>query len=227
MRGRHVEGRRAAAIDGRRAVPARKDLGLRPDQRLGVGRLQRRVRHRPGRGTGDDEAQAALAHSERRLPAVRRREGPDLFPAVQLRAVSEPAEPGRVLRRRLRQHEDRQRRQDVQLQKFFAPFSGWFLTPKMRYYLYVWSSNASQGDPAQVVGAGNLTWTFNRLVERRCRHHVAALRAKHRGSVPVLARRGRPPDRRRVLPRARTPPASGSKASSTPRSSTRRCSPTT
>jgi hypothetical protein len=57
-----------------------------------------------------------------------------------------------------------QRRQDVQLQKFFAPFSGWFLTPKMRYYLYVWSSNTSQGDPAQVVGAGNLTWTFNRYV---------------------------------------------------------------
>jgi hypothetical protein len=57
-----------------------------------------------------------------------------------------------------------QRRQDFQLQKFFAPFSGWFLTPKMRYYLYVWSSNPSQGDPAQVVGAGNLTWTFNRFV---------------------------------------------------------------
>ena len=34
----------------------------------------------------------------------------------------------------------------------------------MRYYLYVWSSNASQGDPAQVVGAGNLTWVFNRFV---------------------------------------------------------------
>jgi hypothetical protein len=57
-----------------------------------------------------------------------------------------------------------QRRQDVQLNKFFAPFSGWFLTPKMRYYLYVWSSNPSQGDPAQVVGAGNLTWNFNRFV---------------------------------------------------------------
>jgi Protein of unknown function (DUF3011) len=57
-----------------------------------------------------------------------------------------------------------QRRQDIQLNKFFAPFSGWFLTPKMRYYLYVWSSNPSQGDPAQVVGAGNLTWTVNRFV---------------------------------------------------------------
>ena len=55
-------------------------------------------------------------------------------------------------------------RQDVQLNKFFLPFSGWFLTPKFRYYLYVWSSNASQGDPAQVVGAGNLSYTFNRYL---------------------------------------------------------------
>jgi hypothetical protein len=55
-------------------------------------------------------------------------------------------------------------REDMQLQKFFAPFSGWFLTPKMRYYLYVWSSNASQGDPAQVVGAGNISYSFNRFV---------------------------------------------------------------
>jgi hypothetical protein len=57
-----------------------------------------------------------------------------------------------------------QQRQDMQLAKFFAPFSGWFLTPKFRYYLYVWSSNASQGDPAQVVGAGNLSYSFNRFV---------------------------------------------------------------
>src|SRR4029077_8846026 len=57
-----------------------------------------------------------------------------------------------------------QLRQDIQLQKFFAPFSGWFLTPKFRYYLYVWSSNPSQGDPAQVVGAGNLSYSFNRYV---------------------------------------------------------------
>src|SRR4051812_10525240 len=36
---------------------------------------------------------------------------------------------------------DVQIRQDFQLQKFFLPFNGWFLTPKFRYYLYVWSSN--------------------------------------------------------------------------------------
>jgi hypothetical protein len=57
-----------------------------------------------------------------------------------------------------------QQRQDIQLAKFFSPFAGWFLTPKFRYYLYVWSSNAAQGDPAQVVGAGNLSYVFNRFV---------------------------------------------------------------
>jgi hypothetical protein len=61
------------------------------------------------------------------------------------------------------QHDVKQR-QDIQLAKFFSPFSGWFLTPKFRYYLYVWSSNASQGDPAQVVGAGNLSYTFSRFL---------------------------------------------------------------
>ena len=55
-------------------------------------------------------------------------------------------------------------RQDAQLQKFFLPLSGWFMTPKFRYYLYVWSSNPSQGDPAQVVGAGNISYVFNRYV---------------------------------------------------------------
>jgi hypothetical protein len=55
-------------------------------------------------------------------------------------------------------------RQDFQLVKFFAPFSGWFLTPKFRYYLYVWSANTAQGDPAQVVGAGNLSYVFSRHV---------------------------------------------------------------
>ena len=50
-------------------------------------------------------------------------------------------------------------REDIQLTKFFLPFSGWFLTPKFRYYLYVWSANTAQGDAAQVVGAGNLSYS--------------------------------------------------------------------
>ena len=42
-------------------------------------------------------------------------------------------------------------REDVQLNKVFFPFSGWFLTPKFRYYLYVWSQNPAQGEGAQVA----------------------------------------------------------------------------
>ena len=55
-------------------------------------------------------------------------------------------------------------REDVQLNKVFIPFSGWFLTPKFRYYLYVWSQNPLQGEGAQVVAAGNLSYTFNRFL---------------------------------------------------------------
>lgn len=53
-------------------------------------------------------------------------------------------------------------RQDVQIQKVSIYFSGWFLDPKFRYFLYVWTCNASQGLGAQVVVAGNLTYNFNK-----------------------------------------------------------------
>ena len=55
-------------------------------------------------------------------------------------------------------------REDIQLNKLFVPFYGWFLTPKLHYYLYIWSSNPSQGEGAQVVGGGNLYYTFNEHV---------------------------------------------------------------
>ena len=56
---------------------------------------------------------------------------------------------------------DIQQRQDMQLAKFFAPFSGWFLTPRIRYYLYVVLERLAGGS-AQVVGAGNLSYSVNR-----------------------------------------------------------------
>ena len=55
-----------------------------------------------------------------------------------------------------------QQRQDMQIQKVQIKFLGWLGTPKFRYFLYAWTSNASQGDPAQVVLAGNVNYTFNR-----------------------------------------------------------------
>jgi hypothetical protein len=55
-----------------------------------------------------------------------------------------------------------QRRQDFQLLKLQIKFLGWVLNPKLRYFLYAWTSNANQGQGAQVVLAGNLQYTFNK-----------------------------------------------------------------
>ena len=55
-----------------------------------------------------------------------------------------------------------QQRQDVQINKVQIKFLGWVLNPKLRYFLYAWTSNASQGLGAQVVLAGNLNYRFNK-----------------------------------------------------------------
>ncbi len=52
-------------------------------------------------------------------------------------------------------------RNDVQFQKLTLNFKGWLFDPKFRYLFYTWTSNTSQGDPAQVVVAGNLGYQFN------------------------------------------------------------------
>ena len=54
-----------------------------------------------------------------------------------------------------------QERQDFQLQKVQIKFLGWMLDPKLRYFLYTWTSNPTQGQGAQVVVAGNVAYTFN------------------------------------------------------------------
>jgi hypothetical protein len=57
-----------------------------------------------------------------------------------------------------------QRRQDIQLLKLQIKFLGWIMSPKLRYFLYAWTSNANQGQGAQVVLAGNLQYTFNKYL---------------------------------------------------------------
>ena len=58
-----------------------------------------------------------------------------------------------------------QQRQEVQILKVQIKFLGWLFDPRFRYFLYAWSSNATQGQGAQVVLAGNLSYAFNeRLV---------------------------------------------------------------
>jgi hypothetical protein len=55
-----------------------------------------------------------------------------------------------------------QQRQDFQIQKVQIKFLGWIMSPKLRYFLYAWTSNPTQGQGAQVVLAGNLNYTFNK-----------------------------------------------------------------
>ena len=83
-----------------------------------------------------------------------------------------------------------QQRQDVQLLKLQIKFLGWILNPKLRYFLYAWTSNANQGQGAQVVLAGNLQYTFNKYITLGGGITIAARHAKRRGQLPVLARSG-------------------------------------
>ncbi len=51
-------------------------------------------------------------------------------------------------------------RQDIQINKVTLYLYGWVFDPRFRYFTYVWTANTSQGLGAQVVVAGNLTFTF-------------------------------------------------------------------
>lgn len=52
-------------------------------------------------------------------------------------------------------------RNDLQVQKVMLYFKGWVYDPKLNYVFYTWTSNTSQGDGAQVVVAGFVTYNFN------------------------------------------------------------------
>ena len=52
-------------------------------------------------------------------------------------------------------------RNDLQIQKITLNFKGWLFNPDFRYLFYTWTSNTSQGQDAQVVVAGNLSYRFS------------------------------------------------------------------
>lgn len=52
-------------------------------------------------------------------------------------------------------------RHDIQFQKVVIYLQGWLLDPKFRYLTYVWTSNTSQGQGAQVIVAGSLSYVAN------------------------------------------------------------------
>ncbi len=57
------------------------------------------------------------------------------------------------------------KRNDIQFQKVTLYFKGWLADPKFRYFLYVWTANANQGQGAQVVVAGNLQYEINKHLD--------------------------------------------------------------
>ena len=57
------------------------------------------------------------------------------------------------------------KRNDIQFQKVMLYFKGWLFDPKFRYLLYVWTSNVSQGQGAQVVVGGNLQYEISKHLD--------------------------------------------------------------
>jgi hypothetical protein len=56
-------------------------------------------------------------------------------------------------------------RNDLQLNKVNLYFKGWLFDPRFRYLLYTWTANTSQGDNAQVVVAGSLSYRVSDKVD--------------------------------------------------------------
>ena len=52
------------------------------------------------------------------------------------------------------------RRQDIQLNRLQFILHGWLFDERFRYFWYAWTQNVSQGDPAQVVVGGNISYKF-------------------------------------------------------------------
>lgn len=57
---------------------------------------------------------------------------------------------------------DIDRRSDMQLNKVNIQFMGWIKSKRFRYLAYAWTNNTAQGQGAQVVVGGNLTYRVNK-----------------------------------------------------------------
>lgn len=58
-------------------------------------------------------------------------------------------------------------RNDVQVNKVNLYFTGWVFDPDFHYNLWSWTTNTSQGEPAQVVIAGDLGYKFSDMLDLR------------------------------------------------------------
>ena len=136
-----------------------------------------------------------------RLPPLRGREGPDLRAALQLRPLPEPEGPRRDLRRRVREHADREAARGRAAQQVLPALLRLVPDPEVPLLPLRLVVEPLAGRSRAGGGRRQPQLQLQPLRDARRRHHQPAERAQHRGPVPVLARRRRPPDRRRVLPR--------------------------
>lgn len=58
-------------------------------------------------------------------------------------------------------------RNDIQVNKVNIYFKGWVFDPDFHYNLWTWTTNTSQGEPAQVVLAGDLGYKFSEKFDLR------------------------------------------------------------
>ena len=73
-----------------------------------------------------------------------------------------------------------------------SSFSAGFSIRSSGTFVYAWSSNATQGQAAQVVLAGNLNYTFTDWFTLGGRNQVTAGHPQCRGQFPLLAECGQP-----------------------------------
>ena len=200
-----------ARSQGEAAVPARQDLGLRRQGRLGLGRLQRRVRRRPRacrrrwrRWGGQGEGEAAKPLQYVPNAGFRLYEGEKgqiymrLFSYV---ALPEPEGAGPDLHRLLRQHQDGAAARGRPAQQVLPALLRLVPDPEVPLLPLRLVLEPVAGRSRAGGGRRQPELHVQPPRDPRRRDHQPSQRAQHRGPVPLLARRRRPADRGRVLPR--------------------------
>lgn len=75
---------------------------------------------------------------------------------------------------------------DIQFQKAMLYFKGWVYDPNFRYLFYTWTNNANQGDGAQVVVGGNLSYHFADALTLGAGIYALPSVRSNRGAFPFL-----------------------------------------
>ena len=132
---------------------------------------------------------------------VEGREGRDVRPALQLRALPEPEGAGPELHRLLRQHQHGEAARGRPAQQVLPALLRLVPDPEVPLLPLRLVVEHLAGRSRAGGGRREPELHVQPVRDPGRRHHAPSHRAQHRGPVPLLARRRRPADRGRVLPR--------------------------